>query len=178
MTWLLLIYSVPSQPTGKRAAVWRDLKARGAVYLRDGVAVLPERAETSVAFRAIADRIVGFDGEATVIAGARLESERAEALMARLRTERMEEYGELVEDAARLHTHIEAERAHRVLPPTELKVLREDLGKLRQWRERIRARDYFGADNVSNVDAVLDRCARMLAGIGAGTPTAFQGAPR
>ena len=35
-SWLLLIYTVPSQPSRKRAAVWRDVKKAGAVYLRDG----------------------------------------------------------------------------------------------------------------------------------------------
>ena len=178
MTWLLLIYTVPSQPTGKRAAVWRDLKACGAVYLRDGVAVLPERAATVAVCQAIADRIVAFGGEAAVVADARLEPERAEALVTRLRTERGEEYADLAADAESLAAHVESERAHRVLTPVELKVLREDLGKLRQWRERIRARDYFGADEWSDVDAALERCARTLAGINVATPAGLQGAPR
>src|SRR5438309_7457883 len=41
--WLLLIYTLPSQPSRKRAYVWRELKKVGAVYLRDGVAILPRR---------------------------------------------------------------------------------------------------------------------------------------
>src|SRR5688500_6070286 len=75
--WLLLIYSVPSQPSRLRAAVWRDLKKAGAVYLRDGVAVLPARPETTATFREIAARIVESGGEGTLVEGARLPAERA-----------------------------------------------------------------------------------------------------
>ena len=178
MTWLLLIYTVPSRPTGKRTAIWRDLKACGAVYLRDGVAVLPERAETVAAFHAIAGRVVALGGEAAVVADARLEPERAEALMSRLRAERGAEYAELTADTERLLAHIEAERTHRDFARAELKMLREDLGKLRLWRERIRARDYFGTGEWSDVDAALERCARTLAGIAGETSAAVQGAPR
>ena len=44
--WLLLIYTVPAEPSRKRAAIWRELKKVGAPYLRDGVCILPERPET------------------------------------------------------------------------------------------------------------------------------------
>ena len=40
--WLVLIYTLPPEPTRKRAFVWRELKKIGAVYLRDGVCLLPE----------------------------------------------------------------------------------------------------------------------------------------
>ncbi|MGH2561215.1 MAG: Chromate resistance protein ChrB, partial [Thermomicrobiales bacterium] len=42
-TWALLIYVLPSHPSRLRAAVWRDVKRAGAVYLRDGACALPER---------------------------------------------------------------------------------------------------------------------------------------
>ena len=41
ISWLLLIYKVPTEPARQRAAVWRRVKALGAVYLQDGVAALP-----------------------------------------------------------------------------------------------------------------------------------------
>ena len=44
--WLLLIYTVPAEPTRKRAFIWRELKKVGAPYLRDGVCILPERPDT------------------------------------------------------------------------------------------------------------------------------------
>jgi DNA-binding transcriptional regulator PaaX len=43
--WLMLIYRVPSEPSRLRTAVWRRLKALGAVYVANSVAVLPESPE-------------------------------------------------------------------------------------------------------------------------------------
>jgi len=42
VTWLLLAYRVPSEPSRLRATVWRRLKALGAIYVQNSVAALPE----------------------------------------------------------------------------------------------------------------------------------------
>ena len=76
--WLLLIYTVPAEPSRKRAAIWRDVKKVGAVYLRDGVCALPERQETTSAMRAIAARVEEFEGQATLVEAARLDAARAD----------------------------------------------------------------------------------------------------
>ena len=44
--WLILVYHLPREPSRHRVAVWRKLKALGALYLQDGVAALPEDAVT------------------------------------------------------------------------------------------------------------------------------------
>ena len=55
--WRLLIYTVPAQPSRKRAFIWRELKKAGAVYLRDGVCALPERPETAAVLSAVAAKV-------------------------------------------------------------------------------------------------------------------------
>jgi hypothetical protein len=40
--WLMFMYQVPSEPSWLRTAVWRRLKALGAVYAAHSVAVLPD----------------------------------------------------------------------------------------------------------------------------------------
>src|SRR5215218_3131063 len=44
--WLILIYHLPREPSRHRVAVWRKLKALGALYLQDGAAALPDDAVT------------------------------------------------------------------------------------------------------------------------------------
>src|SRR5215207_6207963 len=94
VTWLLLIYTVPSEPTRLRATVWRELKKVGAIYLRDGVCVLPTRPETSAAFRVIAGRIAEFGGQVTLIEEARLDQDRAQSITAQANIARYDEYAE------------------------------------------------------------------------------------
>src|SRR5206468_12475321 len=97
--WALLIYTVPADPSRKRAYVWRELKKVGAVYLRDGVCVLPQGEGTAAGFRIIAAKIEEFEGEATLIERAQLDSARAEGIMAASRQARADEYGEITREA-------------------------------------------------------------------------------
>ena len=163
MTWLLLIYTVPSEPSRKRAAVWRELKRAGAVYLRDGVCALPERDETVHRFRAVADMVEEFGGRATIVAGARLDPCRAEEIVAESIESRQEEYRENGREAERFLTHIAREHEHRVFTETELARWEADLGKLRRWHEQVTARDYFGAEDAEAANDTLARCDEAVA---------------
>ena len=70
--WLMLVYRVPGEPTRLRATVWRRLKAAGAVYLANSVAVLPESAASERALRKLRAEIEGMGGTGQLL--------RAEAL--------------------------------------------------------------------------------------------------
>src|SRR5438067_6952667 len=92
--WLLLIYTVPAQPSRKRAFIWRELKKAGAVYLRDGVCALPERPETAAVLSAVAAKVDEFGGEATLIEAANLPLARAERIIKESQDARKQEYFE------------------------------------------------------------------------------------
>src|SRR4030081_2744377 len=108
--WLLLIYTVPTEPSRKRAAIWRDIKRIGAVYLRDGVCALPERPETTVAMRAIAARVDEFEGQATLVESARLRAARAGWIVDQARTARAAEYADIAREAEQFLAHLARER--------------------------------------------------------------------
>src|SRR5438270_455009 len=93
--WLLLIYTLPSQPSRKRAYVWRELKKVGAFYLRDGVAVLPRRPDLEDRLAAIAERIVEYEGTVDLIVAPHFPEGRRSELVARFNEERASEYREV-----------------------------------------------------------------------------------
>lgn len=163
MTWVLLIYTVPSEPSRKRAYIWREIKKVGAVYLRDGVCALPERAETADALQRIAAKVEEFGGEATLVDAAHLDPKRAEALTAASRTARTSEYRELAREAEGFLAHVRRETEHREFTFAELEELEEDLGKLTRWTGQVRARDYFGGADAEAVTVLLHRCEEELA---------------
>jgi hypothetical protein len=163
MSWLLLIYTLPSEPSRKRAAVWRELKKAGAVYLRDGVCVLPTREDTTATFRAIAAKVTEFGGQATLVEDAHLGPERAAVITDQARIARAEEYAEIAREAERFLSHAQREREHRAFTFAELEEIEEDLGKLTHWVEQVRARDYFGTANVISVNELLGRCEAAIA---------------
>jgi hypothetical protein len=161
--WLLLIYTVPSEPSRKRAYIWREVKKVGALYLRDGVCALPEREGTAAAFRQIAAKVQEFDGEATVVTAARLDEARAAALVDALQAARAQEYDELTGETEGFLAHIRRETDHRAFSFAELEELEGDLAKLKRWMGQVRARDYFPAGAAEPVSALLTRCEEELA---------------
>jgi ChrB-like protein len=160
--WLLLIYTVPAQPSRKRATVWREIKKLGAVYLRDGVCVLPEQPAALINLRALASRIETMDGQATIVEHAQLDSDRAEQLKTQFRKARADEYGEVGREAELLLAHIARESEHRDFTYAELEELEQDFGKLKRWTDQVHERDYFGEASYADVQALLERCELAL----------------
>ena len=161
-TWLLLIYTVPAQPSRKRATVWREIKRLGAVYLRDGVCVLPEQPGTLTSLRGLADRIEEMEGDASIVQGGNLDPARTEALTAQFGAARAEEYSEITREADQLLAHIARETEHREFTYAELEELEQDLGKLKRWADQVRERDYFSESSFDNVERLLEQCERAL----------------
>jgi hypothetical protein len=164
LTWLLLIYTVPSDPSRKRASVWREVKKVGALYLRDGVCILPQRPDTLAAFRRITTMIEDFQGQVTLVDRAYLSAERAAEVIASLRAAREEEYGEVKEAAIQLLAYVEQEREHRSFTYAELEQLEADVGKLRRWFDQIQVRSYFPTEEQRDLPVLLQRCFAALGG--------------
>jgi hypothetical protein len=64
--WLLLIYSIPREPTAGRVAVWRKLKQLGAIALQDAAWVLPHTPRTLEQLQWLAAEIAEREGEAVL----------------------------------------------------------------------------------------------------------------
>lgn len=162
MRWTLLIYIVPSEPSRLRAAVWRDLKRLGTVYLRDGVCGLPESTEAAEVLRSVAGKITQFGGQAILVEAADLEPETSQALVAELRRARDLEYRDIGAEARALLFHMQHEGPGRELHPHELRQLASDANKIERWVEQVAARDYFGAGPPAALQGQLDKIRAAL----------------
>ena len=127
-----------------------------------GSGALPEQPETASALRAIAAKVREFEGEATLVEGARLDPARAEWLVSRSRESRAEEYADIAHEAERLLEHVARETEHREFTFAELEQLEADLRKLKRWTAQVLQRDYFGAGADARVQTLLDRCDQAL----------------
>jgi hypothetical protein len=157
-TWLLLIYTVPAQPSRKRATVWREIKKLGAVYLRDGVCVLPERPDALSSLQILAARIEEMDGQAFVVQGGQMDADRDEALRQQFQAARADEYAEISREAEQLLAHVARETEHREFTYPEMEELEQDLGKLKRWTDQVHARDYFSEPSYAGAEGLLQRC--------------------
>lgn len=156
--WMLLIYIVPSQPSRKRAYVWRELKRLGAVYLRDGVALLPRREELEMALQIVAGRIREYDGTAHLLLSPRFQSGEERDLVRLFQNERLDEYREVHHAGVRFLRDVLAEVDADDFGFPDVDKLESELGRLDRWQAQVAARDYFHAPDAPRVRNLLEKC--------------------
>ena len=161
--WLLLIHRVPQEPPGRRTFVWRQLKQLGAVYLQQAAAIVPDRAELRVALEVLAARIRGeFEGEVSLLETSSPDAPWEADLIARFNKARNAEYEELIENVERFEDEIRRETRKQKFTFAELEDLDSDWDKLQRWRQRMLARDFFGASTRATAEAALEHGRKML----------------
>lgn len=158
--WLLLVYRLPSEPSRLRAAVWRRLKAVGAVYLANSVAVLPESSAAERALRGLRAEVERMGGSAQLLRAAALVGQAE--VVAAFNAARDAEYTEVLSRCADFHAEIDKEAAAGKFTYAELEENEEDLTKLRGWLDKIRARDTLGAAKAQDAVAAVKSCAEAL----------------
>jgi hypothetical protein len=137
--WLVLVYKMAPEPARQRIAVWRRLKALGAVYLQQGVCALPETPAHRRDLAELAGRIRAADGEAALLSSVLEDDETTASVRARYDAARDHEYGEIMTAARRLLRHVE------LADPAEHDVNAAELERLKRWHARVVVRDFFGA---------------------------------
>lgn len=162
MDWILLIYSLPSQPSRKRAYVWRELKRLGAIYLRDGVALLPRSPALEERVQAIVERVAEYDGSAELVLSPNFQDSDPARFVTRFQNDRGEEYRELYRECVHFLRDVLEGVDARAFGFPDVDKLESELGRLQRWREQIRDRDYFSAQGLVRVSEILEKCERAF----------------
>jgi vacuolar-type H+-ATPase subunit I/STV1 len=162
VNWHLLIYTVPSLPSRKRAAVWREVKRIGAVYLRDGVCALPARADTLATLFDVAQQIEDLGGQATVAKSCEIDAAKSLVILETTRSQRAAEYADLMEEITAFLGHIRQEMERRAFTFRQIEDLEADLGKLQRWLAQVTARDLDEPTGSFAVQELLDDCERLV----------------
>jgi hypothetical protein len=162
VTWLVLIYTVPAEPSRARATVWREIKKAGAVYIRDGCCALPEQEGTLRTFRTIANTVEELGGRATLARSVELDDEKSQVILDEARQARSAEYADLERELNGFIVHVRQERAHREFRFSELELLDADLAKLRRWYGQIAGRDFTDSHKGFEIQRILDECESEL----------------
>lgn len=169
ISWLLFTYKVPSEPAPPRVAVWRKLKAMGAVYLQSGLCLLPRTEEHVRRLKMLENDVATAGGEAVILSTAPLDPQQEAKVLARFRTERNEAYVEFLEQCGGMEREIAKERAANKFSFAELEENEADLKKLRGWLAKIQRLDFYGApladqaaERLKQCEALLDRYAQEV----------------
>jgi hypothetical protein len=161
VTWLILVYRVPSDPTRLRAAVWRRLRNLGAVYLQNSAAAAPRTPHSERMLRALRNEIVEtMSGKAYLISTSSVIGEGD--LVALYNEARDDEYEEILDKCKDFHAGVAKEVAAKHFTYGELEENEEDLSKLQGWYQKVKVRDVLGAGRADEVAAALQDCAATL----------------
>ncbi|HEX3272740.1 MAG TPA: Chromate resistance protein ChrB [Ktedonobacterales bacterium] len=139
VSWALLVFTLPREPSAPRVAVWRKLKKLGAALLHDAVWVLPAQPALLEHFRWLAAEIRESSGEALVWVAEQGMPGQDDTLVEQFRAQAEVEYQAIL--GALDTSKSGANDAH------------AERASLARRYQQVRARDYFHAPTEDTVRA-------------------------
>lgn len=161
-SWLLITYKVPSEPAAKRVALWRKLKGMGAVYLQNGVCLLPKSDDHVRRLKMLENDIAEAQGEAVILETVALDPGQEAKVLARFKAERDEAYAEFIDKCDDFEREVAKEVTASHYTYAELEENDVDLKKLQGWLAKIRKLDFYGADRAAEAVGRLEGCEAVL----------------
>lgn len=162
ISWLLLTYKVPAEPTKIRVGIWRRIRSLGAVYLQNSICVLPLTTEHQRQLRMVQSDIEQAGGEAVIFETQALDAKQEERVVAYFRRDREQDYEEFLEKCADYKKEIDKEIKAGHYSFAEIKENDEDLKKLKNWLDRIKVVDFYGAPARATAEQQLVECEALL----------------
>lgn len=160
----MLTYKIPPEPTKVRVAIWRRIRSLGAVYLQNGICVLPASNEHQRHLRVVQGDIEGAGGEAVIFETLALDTKQEELVVSRFKHDRDQDYEEFLEKCVDYKKEIDKEVKVDHYTFAEVKENDEDLKKLKGWLDKIKALDFYGAPARAAAEKQLAECEALLEG--------------
>lgn len=159
--WVVMNYTLPREPSRTRVSTWRKLKKIGAVSMQQSLWILPHTEENFKLFGEMKNDISKNGGEALIMQSSTDEESR-NAIIGRFHAARNEEYKELLEQCEDFFHEMDKETARENFTFAEIEENEEELAKLKEWYQKINARDFFGAPLNEESKTALEKCGDLL----------------
>jgi hypothetical protein len=162
-SWILLLPSLPSEPSRHRVAVWRELRRLGAAPIGSGAWLLP----SSERFADAVDRVQAVarreGGTIAVLDGTPRDATSAETLRAAFARVRIDEWTEFLDECGKYLAEIDKEFAKEKFTLGELEEEEQSLERLKRWFSTLQERDVLGLPQAADSGTALARCEARLA---------------
>ena len=158
-----MTYKVPPEPAAKRIALWRRLKGMGAVYLQNGVCLLPQTDEHMLQLKILENDATEMGGETILLSTTSLDKKQEAKVIARFKADRDDQYREFLGKCEAFEAKIAKEVAKQKYTYAELEEEDNDLKKLQSWLEKIRNLDFYQASLSALATERMKHCETVLA---------------
>lgn len=134
----------------------------GAVYLQNGVCLLPKTDDHVRRLKMVENEIAEMAGEAVILETVALDRAQEDKVLARFKSDRDEQYREFIDKCSDFDAEIAKETAANHFTYAELEENDVDLKNLQDWLEKIRKLDFYAADLGAEASARLRACESLL----------------
>ena len=141
--WLMVFYSVPSQPVSTRIKIWRKLAKVGAVPLKGAVYILPDREEHVEFLQWLVGEVKSLKGDAAFVRVNRIESVENKEVRELFNQQRGKDYRSLDRKLEDLERRVQSVR--KGTRSQSLKSVAEQTRRLKKELDDIQAIDFFGS---------------------------------
>jgi hypothetical protein len=141
--WLLVFYTVPSNPVSNRMKLWRKLSKAGAVQLKGSVYILPHSEDHYEFLQWLISEVATMRGDGAFVSVNKVETMDDDEIKALFNQQREREYllmGQRFEDLSR-----KVQSAHKGTRSYSMNQLGVELNKLQKDYEQIRGIDFFSS---------------------------------
>jgi hypothetical protein len=162
LRFLCFSYKVPSEPSKNRVYLWRTMKELGAVYLQQGVALLPYDERLLGILQKLHSEVTELGGKVTLSELSFINEADEMDILLEFEKLRNEEYKELSDECHRLMYELDCVTEKGKLKFSELEENDEEIVKLKRWLQKIIKRDYFKVSGRENAEAMIKKAEKRL----------------
>lgn len=162
MSWIVLVYRLPAQPSRHRVGVWRELRRIGALPIQQSIYILPEAAENLESLSRVASLVEGVGGESFLLTAEAVDEPTRIRLEAAQVQAVEEEYQEFLRECSKFRQEIRKEIRIKKFTRAELAEEEHSFERLERWAAELAGTDRYGAPSRSVAEHALKECGAAL----------------
>lgn len=161
--WLLLLTQLPATPSSLRVNVWRRLKNIGATSYQNGTWIMPRTEENETYLKRFQLFISENKASSQLFVLQSLDDSTDEDIIENFRSDREEEYHEVLEQCVAFSNELREESENRVLTFIELEDNEQKIHRLENWIAKIHKRDFLdGSSTYQKLVEEIQACRELL----------------
>ncbi len=161
VSWIILSYDVPDEPSRIRVRLWRQLKGMGALYPPFSFYIVPDSPDVQSRLGELVSTVKSY-GPLTLFKAKALSRKYLETTYSLFEEDFEKEYRELHEECEEFLDEIKNNITTGNITPTEVSELEELLHGLERWYSKIRRKDFISTSGPLVAEKLLNRCHRSL----------------
>lgn len=160
--FLTFTYKIPSEPSKNRVYIWRLIKELGAVYLQQGVVLLPYNEDLYSVLLNLREQVNALGGKATLSKLSFLKEEDEREIIEEFLKQINAEYDEFIKNCQQLIEEILNEKAQGDFNFSEIIEHEEEYKKFQRWYENTAKKNYFKSEQQAKALEILKQAKLTL----------------